>query len=88
MCIRDRSKAKPLAQKQNKMDFLISQTTGISTLILINSHALLLLGSLLVFGILWGWFLKKQLGGFTGDTLGATQQLSEILIYIVISAIP
>jgi adenosylcobinamide-GDP ribazoletransferase len=82
------SKAKPLAQKQNKMDFLVSQTTGISTLILINSHALLLLGSLIAFGILWGWFLKKQLGGFTGDTLGATQQLSEILIYIIISAIP
>ena len=66
----------------------VSQTTGISTLILINSHALLLLGSLIAFGILWGWFLKKQLGGFTGDTLGATQQLSEILIYIIISAIP
>ena len=82
------SKAKPLAQKQNKTDFLVSQTTGISTLILINSHALLLLGSLIAFGILWGWFLKKQLGGFTGDTLGATQQLSEILIYIIISAIP
>jgi len=82
------SKAKPLAQKQNKMDFLVSQTTGISTLILINSHALLLLGSLIAFGIFWGWFLKKQLGGFTGDTLGATQQLSEILIYIIISAIP
>ena len=82
------SKAKPLAQKQNKMDFLVSQTTGISTLILINSHALLLLGSLIAFGILWGWCLKKQLGGFTGDTLGATQQLSEILIYIIISAIP
>ena len=82
------TKAKPLAQKQNKMDFLVSQTTGISTLILINSHALLLLGSLIAFGSLWGWFLKKQLGGFTGDTLGATQQLSEILIYIMISAIP
>ena len=82
------SKAKPLAQKQNKMDFLVSQTTGISTLILINSHGLLLLGSLIAFGILWGWFLKKQLGGFTGDTLGATQQLSEILIYIALFLIP
>ena len=82
------NKAKPLAQKQNKMDFLVSQTTGLSTLILIHSHALLLLGSLIAFGILWGWFLKKQLGGFTGDTLGATQQLSEIVIFIVISAIP
>ncbi len=84
----DTTKAKPLAQKQSNVDFFISQTTGISTLILILPHALWLVVCLISFSILWGWFLKKQLGGFTGDTLGATQQLSEILIYIVLFVIP
>ena len=81
-------KTKPLAQKQNNMDFFISQTTGLSTLLLILSHALLLFFILIVFSIIWGRFLKRQLGGFTGDTLGATQQLSEILIYIALFLIP
>ena len=78
------NKVKPLAQKQNNIDFFVSQTTGIATLSLILSHALLLFGILIVFSNIWGWWLKKQLGGFTGDTLGATQQLSEILIYMVL----
>ena len=82
------NKAKPLAQKQNNIDFFVSQATGIATLLLILSHALLLFSILIVFSIIWGWWLKKQLGGFTGDTLGATQQLSEILIYITLFLIP
>ena len=80
----DTSHSKPLAQKQSNVDFFISQTTGSAALFLILSHALLLFGILIVFIIIWGWWLKKQLGGFTGDTLGATQQLSEILIYIAL----
>ena len=84
----DTTKAKPLAQKQSNVDFFVSQTTGISTLILIIPHVLWLISCLIAFSIIWGWFLKKQLGGFTGDTLGATQQLSEILIYIVLFVIP
>ena len=82
------NKVKPLAQKQNNIDFFVSQATGIATLLLILSHALLLFSILIVFSIIWGWWLKKQLGGFTGDTLGATQQFSEILIYIVLIVTP
>ena len=82
------NKTKPLAQKQNNIYFFVSQATGIATLLLILSHSLLLFSILIVFNIIWGWWLKKQLGGFTGDTLGATQQLSEILIYIALFLIP
>ena len=82
------NKAKPLAQKQNNIDFFVSQITGFITLLLIPSHALWVFISLVVFSILWGWWLKKQLGGVTGDTLGATQQLSEILIYIALFLLP
>lgn len=82
------NKTKPLAQKQNNIDFFVSQTTGLATLLLISSHAVWVFISLTIFSILWGWWLKKQLGGFTGDTLGATQQLSEILIYIILFLIP
>jgi adenosylcobinamide-GDP ribazoletransferase len=29
-------------------------------------------------------FIKRQIGGFTGDTLGAAQQFFELLIYLVL----
>ena len=57
------NKAKPLAQKQNNIDFFVSQATGIATLLPILSHALLLFSILIVFNFIWGWWLKKQLGG-------------------------
>lgn len=31
-----------------------------------------------------GWLFMRRLGGFTGDCLGAAQQISEVLIYLVI----
>jgi adenosylcobinamide-GDP ribazoletransferase len=36
------------------------------------------------------WFartLTKQLGGYTGDALGAAQQLSELVFYLVVLAL-
>jgi adenosylcobinamide-GDP ribazoletransferase len=29
-----------------------------------------------------GRYFKKWIGGYTGDCLGATQQISEVLIYL------
>ena len=46
------SKAKPLAQKQNNIDFFVSQATGIAALLLILSHALILFSILIVFSTL------------------------------------
>lgn len=40
-----------------------------------------LLGSGLVFLLLWRWFWRR-LGGFTGDCLGTTQQLCELAFYL------
>lgn len=42
--------------------------------------------------LLFTWFLarvyQRRIGGYTGDCLGATQQLSELLFYIVLLALP
>ena len=40
-----------------------------------------LLASALVFVVLWRWFTRR-LQGFTGDCLGATQQLCELAFYL------
>lgn len=35
-----------------------------------------------------GWRFRRRLGGFTGDGLGATQQVAEIAIYLALAARP
>jgi len=38
-------------------------------------------------GLAWMWrLLRRRLQGFTGDGLGATQQLSELAIYLALAA--
>ncbi|MEO0435711.1 MAG: adenosylcobinamide-GDP ribazoletransferase [Pseudomonadota bacterium] len=32
------------------------------------------------------WFLRRQLGGITGDTLGAVNQLTELCVYLLVAA--
>jgi adenosylcobinamide-GDP ribazoletransferase len=37
--------------------------------------------SAVAFGVMWRWFARR-LGGFTGDCLGATQQVCELAFYL------
>lgn len=80
------AKSKPLAEKQCARDLQLNIMFGLLAMLLVPFAALWLL--ILLFTLLYSmrWFLRKQIGGFTGDTLGAIQQLSEILIYAVILA--
>ncbi|PHS18283.1 MAG: adenosylcobinamide-GDP ribazoletransferase [Kangiella sp.] len=84
----EQSKIKPLAEKLRSSDLVINSVIGITPLLLFSD--LTLMGSVKVLLILTGLFfvLKriyiKQIGGFTGDTLGAAQQISELVIYILL----
>lgn len=87
----EHAKAKPLGQHLSGQQWwlaavLISPVLlltwlkcGISSLLLV-----LLFGSLATFFMYRK--LKKRLGGFTGDGLGATQQLAEVAIYLALVA--
>ncbi|MET1256210.1 adenosylcobinamide-GDP ribazoletransferase [Aliikangiella maris] len=80
----DTSKAKPLAEKMNKRNWHISIAIGAGSLLLIPDLIIKMLLLLIALAIGISIYLKKQIGGFTGDTLGATQQLSELTIYMVL----
>ncbi|SFX49703.1 adenosylcobinamide-GDP ribazoletransferase [Marinospirillum alkaliphilum] len=85
----DHAKAKPLAQHLSLQQALFALATLSPALLL--SHLLLpdtqwygwLLPLLLM--LLTGWYmarlLHRRLGGYTGDGLGATQQLTELAAY-------
>lgn len=46
------------------------------------AHWLLIILSLLVFRYAFARYLRRRLGGYSGDALGAAQQVSEVLVYL------
>jgi adenosylcobinamide-GDP ribazoletransferase len=89
----DASKAKPIAQDLAKKDIAIAigVALGIAAMVLfftIRAGELRPINSLLalVFMALAWWrlrsLMKTRLQGYTGDTLGATQQLTECVGYV------
>lgn len=81
----EQSKSKPLAQAQSPSELLILLLIGIAPLIFYASEVVFaLLLVLLVFRWLFKQWLMAKIGGFTGDCLGAAQQISELLIYLTL----
>lgn len=84
------SKSKPLAAKQSLSELSLLIAIGCLPLYLFTgvSHFIGLVISLamvlLSFRFLFRCWLIKRIAGFTGDCLGAAQQISELLIYLVI----
>lgn len=93
-------KAKPLATQLSKQHMAIAAVFGllpffsIISLLIVSKHPQLIvikfvLLTLLPSLIVWLWWrakLVKNLGGYTGDTLGATQQLTELAFYMGVLA--
>ena len=81
----DTSKSKPLAQNQTPSELLILLATGGAALWFSNLSAAVYIAIGLV---LLRWvmirFFHRQIGGYTGDTLGATQQVSELACYLIL----
>jgi adenosylcobinamide-GDP ribazoletransferase len=91
--VRGEGKAKPLAQQMTSTEFAIATVTALLpapvliALGWIGSNALL--AALFAGALASVWFgrkLQKRLGGYTGDCLGAVQQLAEVFIYIGVLA--
>lgn len=80
--VREAGKAKPLATRLSKGGITIAAIGGLFPLVWLPPH---LLWALVPVTLVWFWFgqkLKRRLGGYTGDCLGAMQQLCEIAFYL------
>jgi adenosylcobinamide-GDP ribazoletransferase len=79
----DSSKSKPLATKMSTGRLIFAILFGLAPLALFyNAYVpLALLPLLIVRWYLSGYF-KKWIGGYTGDCLGAVQQVSEVVFYL------
>lgn len=84
------SKAKPVANKKpGTFSMLIAGLLGLLPLLILQAPEFFLV-LIPVFLTKWllGRFFTKWIGGYTGDCLGATQQLSEVVFYFFLYLIP
>jgi adenosylcobinamide-GDP ribazoletransferase len=80
----DDAKAKPMSQKMSKADFFMALMFGIVPLFVLPlKMAAIILFCVFVTQYLFSSYIVRRIGGFTGDCLGATQQLCEIMCYLV-----
>jgi adenosylcobinamide-GDP ribazoletransferase len=80
--VRDEGKSKPLATRIGWGELLLAGATALLALLFLPPLPALL-GCLLA-GLATFWLARqfqRQIGGYTGDCLGATQQLSEVAFY-------
>lgn len=81
----DSSKSKPLANNQSKIDLAILLATCLPIFFLIHwQKVMLIIATLIVVRYAEKFYFQKQIGGYTGDCLGAAQQISELVIYAVL----
>jgi adenosylcobinamide-GDP ribazoletransferase len=88
-------KAKPLATQINAADLFVANVFGllpfftIVALLALNNHSPAIIIKFVIMALIpvllsWCWWrhkIHKWLGGYTGDTLGAMQQITELAFY-------
>jgi adenosylcobinamide-GDP ribazoletransferase len=89
----DDSRSKPLVQHVSMVSVVIATLTGIAALLPLSWAGMPMwwacVPGLLAVGLValaWGLYLRRRLGGYTGDCLGAAQQLSECAFYLACTA--
>lgn len=80
---RAEGQGKLVARKIGFVALLIGSSTFLLTLILLPWRiALVSLIATVIAVVLSGFYLKRRLGGITGDCLGAVNQIAELLVYL------
>jgi len=79
----DSSKSKPLAQRMAGGELAIAVVIGLAPCLLLPAvDALLALAAVALTTLLAARYFVRRIGGYTGDALGATQQVSELAFYL------
>lgn len=80
--VRDEGKSKPLATRIGWGELVFAGVTAMLPLLLLPPGAALLGCLFAALATLWlARMFGRRIGGYTGDCLGATQQLSEVAFY-------
>lgn len=80
-----KAKARGMVEKLSWTRMLIAFILGTCPLLLFKNYIILILLPITIFvAIIMGYFFAKKIGGYTGDCLGAVQQISELVILVTI----
>jgi adenosylcobinamide-GDP ribazoletransferase len=78
----DSSKSKPLATRMGKGELAVAGLFGLAPCLLLPAaQVAVALALVAVITVLAARYFVKRIGGYTGDCLGATQQLTELAFY-------
>jgi adenosylcobinamide-GDP ribazoletransferase len=80
----DRSRSAPVVERVSIGDVLIAALFGLPALALFGPRAIVaVVVALALVGLLTQWCVRR-IGGYTGDTLGATQQVAEMGCHVAL----
>ena len=81
----DASKIKPMATQMSSNALRFAMATAVPFLLLLSAWQIVVAAlALLLWRYLFGYYMAKRIGGYSGDCLGAAQQVAEVLIYLVV----
>lgn len=84
----EKSKAKPIAkQKPTKQALLVAAIFGLLPFLFLPVQYVFLIMPILLVSSYLAYYFKKWIGGYTGDCLGATQQIAEWVGYLTVLVI-
>ena len=80
----ERSRAAPVVTHVKIGDVYVAALFGLPALVLCGRNAIVaVIVALVVLGLLFRWCMRR-IGGYTGDTLGAAQQITEVVFYVAV----
>ncbi len=79
------SKTKPIGKADSIFSFLIAVVSGMLALVFLSWFEIILcIAVLMLLTFFFRNYITRKLGGYTGDVLGALQQLCEVFFYLCI----
>ncbi len=80
----DTSKSKPIGKRGKGIDFALALFFGLAFLAVFPfTFSLVLLPVLIIATFVFKSYITRKIGGYTGDCLGALQQIAEIIFYLI-----
>ena len=80
-------KAKPLATELGGGRLVVALVCGLAPLGLLPAKCAVAVASVAVVWLLLARWFKRRIGGYTGDCLGAAQQVTEVVFYLSVTAL-
>jgi adenosylcobinamide-GDP ribazoletransferase len=84
----EEGKSKPLSTRIGSRGLRFALLSALPLVLLISLWQAICVALVLLAWRAWfGQKMKQRLGGYTGDTLGAAQQIAELAIYLTLAAL-